>query len=238
MEKGMSASRPPEELELLVNAESFRRWANSIPEPRYGEWECEYEDWPALRATVLRFVYSVPPEAWSGEAVDAVLYAVTRDNEVELLADELVERPEALRATGRALAASAEADAKWQVGSRLAGIDGARAIPLLSGLELDSDEYVSRRALLEFGRLRAPVVEHLVDRAWQTGHEYQRIAALHALADSGSARLRDFLELAEQDGRNYLADNAKEIKARFTTAELGGLSASSRSHTERGDAGE
>lgn len=63
----------------------------------------EYEGWRELWAAAINFVDSVPPEAWSRQAPDALLQANARDDEDELLAEELMERPASLRALAHAL---------------------------------------------------------------------------------------------------------------------------------------
>ena len=77
----------------------------------------------------------------------------------------------------------------------------------------DRDEYVSRRALLALGQLRSEKTEEYAERAWRTGHEYQRIAALWALKECGSAKLSDYLREAEADGREYVLHNAKAVRS-------------------------
>lgn len=84
---------------------------------------------------------------------------------------------------------------------------------LLIHFAYDADEYVSRRALIALGKLKSERTEQLAERAWQTGHEYQRIAALWALKDVGSSKLGDYLLQAEEDGREYVVRNAIEIRA-------------------------
>jgi len=146
------------------------------------------------------------------EETDAVLYAVARDNEVELLAASMSEFPEHLLAAARASVGSSEPYAKWQLAEVLTKNIPDEAHVILEALSSDDDEYVRRRVLLLLGRLRSPLIEGLVDRAWETGDEYQRIAALHALHDAGSARLQDFLSRAEADGRQYLVENARNLR--------------------------
>lgn len=72
---------------LLNEVERFRKWADGIPHSeRSGEWECNYEPWPALHEAVLEFVDRSPFESWSDAELQAVLYSIARDNEFQYLA--------------------------------------------------------------------------------------------------------------------------------------------------------
>lgn len=71
---------------LLEEVSRFQRWAASYPTAsRSGEWECDYDNWPALHVAVLQFCESKPFASWSTQEVSAVLYAIARDNEIEYL---------------------------------------------------------------------------------------------------------------------------------------------------------
>lgn len=198
---------------FLFEVARFKTWAASLPPgPRHGEWECDYAHWSELRVGFVAFLGEYTPEQWTAEETEAVLYAVARDNEVEIVAGAMSQFPEHLLAAARASVGSAEPDAKWQLAEVLTETIPEQAHAILGVLSSDDDEYVRRRVLLLLGRLRSPLVEALVDRAWETGNEYQRIAALHALHDVGSVRMQEFLSRAEADGRKYLIENARKFR--------------------------
>jgi hypothetical protein len=198
---------------FLSEVARFKAWAASLPPgPRNGEWECDDEHWSELRVAFEAFLGERTPEQWTAEETEAVLYAVARDNEVEIVAQAMSQFPGHLLAAARASVGSAEPDAKWQLAEVLTETVPEQAHAILEVLSSDGDEYVRRRVLLLLGRLRSPLVEALVDRAWETGNEYQRIAALYALHDLGSARLQDFLSRAEADGRKHLVENARKFR--------------------------
>lgn len=198
---------------FLSEVARFKSWASSLPAGRLsGEWECDYEQWSDLRAGFEAFLAERAPEEWTAEETDAVLYTVARDNEVEIVANALSPFPQHLLAAARASVGSSEPDAKWQLAEVLTRIVPDQAHAILEALSSDDDEYVRRRVLLLLGRLRSPLVEALVDRAWETGHEYQRIASLHALHEAGSTHLQHFLSQAEADGRQYLVENARKLR--------------------------
>ena len=117
-------------------------------------------------------------------------------------------------ALARAGTGSAERDARWQLAAALGNVepDEGGVVPLLETYVADGDEYVSRRALLALGQIKAPIAESLAQRAWDTKHEYQRMAALDVFHRLGSPLLSSYLDLAEQDGRQYLCGYAKKLR--------------------------
>lgn len=202
---------------LLVKREEsrFRRWASDHPpEKRSGEWECDYSDWPSIYAAVTDVLSREDALAHLGESgIESILYLLARDNECEIIAGILAERPEILTAFARVALQTGESDAKWQIAHRLSK---AQAPPedveaLLTELAEDSDEYVRRRALLALGDIKSPRTAALAQTAWNSGHEYQRIAALWALKACGSPLLPAFVAAAMEDGRQYLVQHARAL---------------------------
>ena len=66
---------------------------------------------------------------------------------------------------------------------------------------------------MSLGKIKAFNAESLAEQAWETGHEYQRIAALWVFKDVGSNKLLMYLQKAEEDGRIYVVQNAREIQS-------------------------
>lgn len=104
-------------VELKSEVARFQQWPSSLlPEHRYGEWECNYDRWSEFYSAVLGFVDAVPFADWKSEEVQAVLFAVARDNETQHLACEIRSRkPETLVALAAASLKIGERDAKWQL---------------------------------------------------------------------------------------------------------------------------
>lgn len=193
----------------------FRVWAAAHPvSKRYGEWEFYYDQWPAIWATFKNFLQSSDSKDLDQHTRELVLYALARDNETETLKDALIDQVEHLLALARTGLHSAEQDARWQLADALGSVQAPEdeIVSILEAYTADSDEYVSRRALLALGRRLSPVAEVLAQRAWNTGHEYQRIAALHVLSALGSPLLPSYLEDAGRDGRRYLAGTADQLR--------------------------
>lgn len=216
MEK--APSRPGKAKATFIEAaQALRLWAEAPSTDRGSpEWETNYEAWPELTRAYADVLDVCSPADWDQELIDLLLYALARDNEAEVLKDELVQRPGHLLALARAATQGAEADAKWQVADALGrtAANDADVEPLIEGFLQDLDEYVSRRALSALARREAVQFDDWAVRAWDTGHEYQRMAALDALATRRSPLLGRYLDLADADGREYLVGLANGIRSR------------------------
>lgn len=197
-----------------LEVEKFRRWAASYSDAeRYGEWECEYAEWPELYSATCNFLAASAPNRWSEAEIQNLLYVIARDNESEFLVKEVASDADRLFLLARAAVTTSEDDAKWQLAAQLGESRNFKgdAEQVLLSLVDDSNDYVSRRALLALGALRSSHVELLAERAWATEHQYQRIAALHALKQVSSPKLAYFIKEALKDGREYLVQNAMQL---------------------------
>ncbi|MDN4476894.1 HEAT repeat domain-containing protein [Demequina sp. SYSU T00192] len=201
------------------DVDDLRKWISEVwrDAPMSAEWQSEYPDWPDLWKSSVQFALSRPVASWSSDQLEDLLFALARDSEDELISEGISEDPEALLALSVAAIRQGESDAKWQLAARLGEMRSHRdrAIKLLLQFVEDPDEYVRRRALLALSALRAPQAEELAERAWQSGLEYQRIAALSVLAEIGSARLPAYVAEARADGRVYVLGAAdKAVRGR------------------------
>ena len=199
---------------LQEQVDRFKEWASTYPvHQRSGEWECDYEHWDSLWVAAIAVLESLAPDAWTQKCRANLLYAIARDNEMEHLADELSGKTDALLELTRSAIGSSEPDAKWQLAVQLGTLSTNKmeAETLLLRLVDDEDEYVSRRSLLALGKLKSVHAERLAEKAWLTGHEYQRIAALWVLKDVASSKLAEYVRLAEEDGRKYVIQNAQDV---------------------------
>jgi hypothetical protein len=200
---------------LRNEVEKFKNWASAYPvQERSGEWEDDYPDWSGFHEAAIEFLASSSPDEWDEEDISDLLYAIARDNEVEYLAQEVAKNIDTLLKLSELAIGSPERDAKWQLAAQLGGLSSRKQEAEAALLKLvdDQNEYVSRRALLSLGLLKSSKVEELAERAWKTGDEYQRIAALWVLKDVTSSKLPAYLEEALTDGRQYLVHNANEVQ--------------------------
>ena len=200
---------------LRNEVEKFRKWASAYPvQERTGEWEDDYHDWSAFHEAAITFLAASSPDEWVDEDVSDLLYAIARDNESEYLAEEVAVNIDTLLKLSELAIHSQEVDAKWQLAAQLGSLCERQqeAEALLLQFVEDQDEYVSRRALISLGQLKSTRAEEFAERAWGTGDEYQRIAALWVLKDVASEKLPAYIEKAEVDGRQYLIHNSREIQ--------------------------
>jgi HEAT repeat protein len=204
--------------ELLTEVHRFQEWANAYPtESRTGEWECDYRSWGRIYDAVFEFTASRPFEGWSFEELQAVLYAIARDNEIKHLAGEIRRRhPELLVPLAKVAIDIGERDDRWQLAEQLGqlGRTGGEEEKLLLILARDKQEYVRRRALGALARIGSAAVEELALEAWyrdDPDQEHARMMALDCLSAIGSPRLESLLAEAVQDERKYLAGFARGI---------------------------
>lgn len=203
-------------LDLKKEIARFRSWEAQLPAAdRFGLWELEYPEWSALSTAFEDFIKQTRPNQWDESTVLDLLYIIARDNENEDLVSLLSEaQPKGLFRLAEAATGCNEPDARWQLAEYLGRVEGdrARAEAILLVLVDDDAEYVSRRALLALANLGSSHISSLCERAWATGHEYQRIAALHAIQAASPQELPKYIELAKADGRKYVVQNAVALE--------------------------
>jgi hypothetical protein len=207
---------------LLSEIERFRSWADSCSltphEQRLGEWECGYGHWDDIYDAVLGFVAARPFDSWSADEVQAVLYAVARDNEMEHLVEELrCRHPELLVVLARRSIDNGEMNARWQLADQMGYLKhvDADVEAVLVALAHDREEYVRRRALAALARLGSLATEALALEAWSRQddqQEYTRMQILWSLHKVGSRHLEPLLAEAERDERGYLRAFARKVR--------------------------
>ncbi|MCP4582912.1 MAG: HEAT repeat domain-containing protein [candidate division Zixibacteria bacterium] len=198
-----------------IEVNKFKAWADTyLKKSPPAEWECDYQDWPALNRAFLALISEKYPTVLSKTEIDDLIYVIARDNEMEELIEEVASYPKLFELLLQNVLKSNERDAKWQFAVSLGKkiLNKNVAENALLQLVEDSDEYVSRMALQSLGKIHSTHAEALCKRAWDSDHEYQRIMALWVLKEIGSNELTKYLHLAIKDGRKYVVQNANEIK--------------------------
>ncbi|MGA0531628.1 HEAT repeat domain-containing protein [Hansschlegelia sp. KR7-227] len=211
---------------VLEGVEAFRQWASvwnsqRPPDEPAGEWETFYDDWPALNTAVIRLLQASSPAQWDAPLIEALLYAIARDNEMECIKQDLVGSPSHLIALAGHAVNCDDPDARWQLADALGSPDlsDEQVEPLLERFVHDDDEYVSRRALLALSARRSPKTEQLAVRAWETGHEYQRMVALDVLFEASSPLTSIYIDKCKSIEQEHLRARAQELSARLKTAQ-------------------
>lgn len=204
--------------DFFTEVSRFRIWAAKYPEPRSGEWECDYESWEALYSSFREFLAARSFETWSGEETTAILFSIARDNEIELLSDCIREDyPELLLPLARASLSSSESDARWQLAEQLGhvGKPGSPEEDMLLLLAKDDHEYVRRRALGALARTGSAATEAVAIQEWSRAdpnQEWARMMCLWALHRVGSPLLANYLTQAECDSREHLPKYAEKVR--------------------------
>lgn len=197
--------------------ERFQVWSTTVE--HRAEWEETYPWWGDLYDAVRDVLQTLPLEDWTPELQQDVLYALARDNEDEVLLGELLDHPGILLRLAAAAVVYPDYEARWQVAHALGHLNKSpvECDAVLRVLATtDEEEYVRRRALLALGNRRSPLAEPLALGAWDTGQEYQRIAALEVLYQVHSSHLSRILEAAQHDSREAVRAWAAWIRQQLT----------------------
>jgi hypothetical protein len=206
--------------DLIGEVGRFRAWTDATcpPDRRFGEWECNYDEWGSFYEAFLQFIAARPFESWSPEEIRAVLYAIARDNEMEHLAGEVRrQHPDLLAQLTRASIEVGEREDRWQLAEELGqlGRAGGEEERLLLVLARDKHEYVRRRALGSLARLGSSAVERLALETWHRPdpeQQWARMMALWSLHRVGSPQLEHLLAKAEQDPGEHLREFVNRVR--------------------------
>jgi hypothetical protein len=204
---------PPDDARERLRRERTDLAAWAAAAPTCGDLT-DYPGWPWLIRAVSQHLQAIAPDAWRDEDVALLLAALAGHEQFEGIKRMLGARPAHLVALAAHGIATAEAAARWQLADALGEIlpGNADVDALATAYAMDSDDYVSRRALIALGRRRAPRAEEFAMRAWASGDTYRRMAALDVLAAIGSGRLDACLAAAESDGQPDLMAFAARLR--------------------------
>lgn len=194
----------------------FREWAANQA-GLYGEWESYYEAWPAIYQGVEQFFDASVLKKWTPQETEDLLYILARDNECEVIADELKEKaPEITFHLASESLQSSDWDARWQLAHVLGFLCFDSQIePLLLRFADDGNEYVRRRALQSLARVASPHTEMLALREWNRKSENQQWARMMALScwhHIGSPLLEAHLQEAEVSPFAHLSYLARNLR--------------------------
>lgn len=207
--------------QLFLQIDKFDTWAQSqfdIPQDDIGgEWECNYRNWDEIYSAFVNFLNETDSNNWTEKEMERLLYIIARDNESGYLSDLLNEL--ALIVLTKFAIVHGKRDDKWQLAVQLHKLsDKQLAITFLDEFVNDKEEYVNRRALMELAKLKSQKVESYAELFWSRNvygdmDEYQKMAVLYSLKEINSAQLDKYIQLAKQDGRHYLVQNAIKIES-------------------------
>ena len=137
------------------------------------------------------------------ELIDSLLFTVARDNECEILADELLQYEGWFNLLAKKSIGSKYVNAEWQFAKRIGKIEECKKL-VYDFIESDY-EYSSRMALQTMADIYPDKAEEYAILFWNRGKysngsyedEYQKIMALHVLHKIGSKRLGEYLQKAK-----------------------------------------
>ena len=205
---------------IFIEIEKFNNWAQTqFDKPQDeigGEWECNYENWSDIYHSFENFIATTNPNTLTVDQKNNLLYIIARDNETEYLASILDNN--FLSILTEQSIAKGQRDDKWQLEVQLYKLeDRQKALRFLENLVNDDEEYVNRRALMEFAKLNSEKVEFYAEKFWNKDkygdmEEYQKIAVLHSLHTINSNLLDNYIDLAKQSGQKYLIAFAEKLQ--------------------------
>jgi len=213
--------------EIFNEIEKFNNWAQAysdIPQDeRGGEWEIDYSNWPIIWTEFENFLRENHYSKWTYEQLDSILYIIARDNDCNSIIELISENSETLEFIAEKGLHFKSNDAKWQIVEILYKLSNKLKAEQLLELYLEQNiEYVSRIAIKTLGRLKSNLTEKYCEKAWEWNEndpmsEYQKMMALTVLFEYESQLTLKYIDLAKEDGREYLVKQAlnieKEIKA-------------------------
>lgn len=126
---------------------AFKNWARKAAKS-FGEWETEYNDWDKIYQQTEELIKGLSVEQWFDELIQDFLYILARDNESEIIIEQLIELPNQLLSIAKSAITYADKDAKWQIAYGLGEIREEKSSirKLLNEFLKDEHEYVRRRA--------------------------------------------------------------------------------------------
>lgn len=146
--------------ELVGTINDFRCWQlkrfSDLPVSQMnGEWENEYDDWGKIYQSFRNVLSSVDPGLANDALLDEMIYVIARDNECEILIDELIQYPRWFEVLCKRSLQTGEADAKWQFADRLPQCEcRPEVMDMIWAFANDSHEYVRRRARARISEMK------------------------------------------------------------------------------------
>ena len=185
-----------------------------------GEWEIDNIHFDKMYDAAVKVISENNSNAANAKLIDALLYAVARDNEAERLADLLVEHGDWFRLLSRESLGSKYINAQWQFAKRLAECKESDKDLIYVFIESD-DEYTSRMSLGSMAGIDPVKAEEYAVRFWERGKyepgtyedEYQKIMVLHVLYKIASPKLEKYLNEALRSDYKWLRENAETIRS-------------------------
>lgn len=211
-------------MKLYKEIELFKKWANKHysecnEEHDNGEWELGVNShYDEMVSAAREVITSIDFEDADENLIDAMLFVVARDNESEILADELLKHEGWFSLLATRSLDSKYINARWQFAKRVGEVDCCKK--LVYEFIKSDDEYTSRMALQTMADISPDKAEENAVLFWNRGKyeegsyedEYQKIMVLHVLYKIKSEKLEEYLDKAMLSSYEHLKNNAEEIR--------------------------
>ena len=211
------------EKDLHTKVNRFKAWTKeNFPafseEDDYGEW-CFCDEFFEMYDCSMDIIRKLSAGEASEQMIDDLLYVIARDNEREILLQELEKRSEWFALLCQRCLQTGYIAAKWQFAKHLPNCkdhDGFNDFKeIIYDFFKTDDEYTDRMALQALAEIYPEQAERYAVDFWERKKyeydEYQKIMVLHVLFQIHSPKLPHYLALAEKSEYRYLRENAEEI---------------------------
>ena len=211
-------------MKLYKEIELFKKWASKHypecdEEHDNGEWEFGVNShFDEMVSAARGVITNIDFEDADENLIDAMLFVVARDNESEILADELLKHEGWFSLLATRSLDSKYINARWQFAKRVGEVDCCKK--LVYEFIKSDDEYTSRMALQTMADISPDKAEEYAVLFWNRGKyeegsyedEYQKIMVLHVLYRIKSKKLEEYLDKAMLSSYIHLKNNAEEIR--------------------------
>lgn len=207
-----------EQLHFKVN--QFKAWTKKnypgfAEDNDNGEW-CFCDEFYDMYAYSLTIIRQIAANAATEQMIDDLLYVIARDNEREIIAEELKGHSAWFALLCRRSLDTGYINAQWQFAKHLPSCKDNDDFKEIIYAFLDTgDEYTERMALRSLADIYPEQAERYAIEFWERNKyeydEYQKIMVLHVLYQIHSPKLPHYLALAEASEYEYLRQNAETI---------------------------
>ena len=214
------------ENKLHVKVNAFKSWAKTYypqitEENDNGEW-CFCYEFDEMISSALSIIEKCSVASATEQMIDDLLYAIARDNECEIIINELTDYNEWFALLCRHSLKTHYTNAKWQFVKNICNYDGNDNIhELVYDFLTVEDEYTERMALKALADIYPEKAEKYAIDFWNRkkykNDEYQKMMALDVLYQIRSPKLYHCLETAEHSNYEYLKINAQRIREKMKT---------------------
>lgn len=210
--------------ELYKEIKIFIKWADKFypkwsEENDNGEWEDGTDsNFLKMRKAAINVIKCFKCSDSDEKLIDALLFTIARDNECEIIINELVNYKDWYELLAKKSLGSKYINSEWQFAKKIGDCNDCDQQLIFEFIESDN-EYTSRMALSSLAKLNPEYAEEYAIKFWNRNKypygsyedEYQKIMVLSVLEQIKSSKLEKYLEEALKSNYKFLVMNAEEI---------------------------